>query len=156
MQRYSMKVYEVFHKTYGLQKVLLDDDDYEKLIKGKELRVKYDKTINGFYVYQGLIAVHRIITNCPKGMCVDHLNRNPLDNRKCNLKICTQRENNNNRKVRCTCKTGYPGIHQDKNTDKFITRIIYNGHRYYIGKYDTLEEAVEKQKERREQLALQL
>lgn len=150
------KIYEVFHKVYGKVEVLLDDDDYDKFIKEKPLRVKFDKTINNFYVYQNLVAVHRIITNCPKGMCVDHINRNTLDNRKCNLRVCTQQENNNNRKVRCTCKTGYPGIHIEGKTGKYITRIIYNGHRYYIGKYDTLEEAAKKQEERRSQLALQL
>ena len=150
------KIYEINSKKYGKIDVLLDDEDYDYFIKRKKLRVKYDKTINGFYVYQGLIAVHRIITSCPKGMCVDHINRNPLDNRKCNLRVCTQQENNNNRKIRCTNKTGYPGIHIDKHTGKYITRIIINRHRYYIGKYDTLEEAVEKQEERRYQLALRL
>ena len=35
-----MKIYKVFNKIYGLQKVLLDDYDYENLIKGKELREK--------------------------------------------------------------------------------------------------------------------
>lgn len=150
------KVYTINPNKYGNIDVLLDDEDYEKFIKEKPLRVKFDKTINNFYVYQELQAVHRIITNCPKGMCVDHINRNPLDNRKCNLRICTQQENNNNRKVRCTCKTGYPGIHIEGRTGKYITRIIHNGHRYYIGKYNTLEEAVRKQEERRSQLALQL
>ena len=150
------KIYEVFHKVYGKVEVLLDDDDYDKFIKEKPLRVKFDKTINNFYVYQNLVAVHRIITKCPQGMCVDHINRNTLDNRKCNLRVCTQQENNNNRKVRCTCKTGYPGIHIEKETGKYITRIIFDGVRYYIGKYNTLEEAIKKQTERRKQLALQL
>lgn len=151
-----VKEYIINSEKYGRQVVLLDDEDYDKIILGKPLRLKYDKTINGFYVYRSLEAIHRIITNCPKGLCVDHINHNTLDNRKENLKVCTQKENNNNRKVRCTNKTGYPGIHIDKKTGKYITRIIVDSRRYYIGKYNTLEEAVMKQKERREQLALQL
>lgn len=151
-----VKEYVINSEKYGRQVVLLDDDDYDKIIIGKPLRLKYDKTINGFYVYRNLEAIHRIITNCPKGLCVDHINHNTLDNRKENLKVCTQKENNNNRRVRCTNKTGYPGIHIDKRTGKYITRIIIDSKRYYIGKYNTLEEAVNKQKERRDQLALQL
>lgn len=41
---------------------------------------------------------HFIIGHPPKGMTVDHLNRNPLDNRLCNLRFATYSENNKNRK----------------------------------------------------------
>jgi len=42
------------------------------------------------------ISLHRFIMNCPKGMVVDHINGNPLDNRRENLRICTMVENNQN------------------------------------------------------------
>ena len=35
------------------------------------------------------IRLHREITNCPRGLEVHHINRNPLDNRRYNLQICT-------------------------------------------------------------------
>lgn len=39
------------------------------------------------------IAMHRVITNCPVDLVVDHLNGDGLDNRRCNLEIVDQKEN---------------------------------------------------------------
>lgn len=43
------------------------------------------------------IRMHRFIMNCPKELEVDHINRNPLDNRRCNLRIVTSKQNAKNR-----------------------------------------------------------
>lgn len=39
------------------------------------------------------VLMHRVLTNCPKGMVVDHLNHDGLDNRMFNLRVCTYSEN---------------------------------------------------------------
>ena len=40
--------------------------------------------------------IHNIIMKPPKGFVIDHINGLPIDNRKCNLRICTQAENAQN------------------------------------------------------------
>lgn len=38
-------------------------------------------------------GLHRVILNAPDFMVVDHINGNPLDNRRKNLRLCSQSEN---------------------------------------------------------------
>jgi hypothetical protein len=45
----------------------------------------------------GVILMHRLIAGAPKGMWVDHVNRNRLDNRRGNLRVCTPQQNACNR-----------------------------------------------------------
>jgi HNH endonuclease len=76
-------------------------------------------TINvmgGYYAMRrtetgGSIYLHRYLLDAPDGMVVDHINHNTLDNRRQNLRICTNQENNENRNgAYTTSKTGIRGV----------------------------------------------
>jgi hypothetical protein len=54
------------------------------------------------------IPLARFVMNAQKGQIVDHKNRNPLDNRRCNLRFVTKRQNNLNKK--CNNGTGFFGV----------------------------------------------
>ncbi|MBM3536051.1 MAG: endonuclease [Alphaproteobacteria bacterium] len=43
------------------------------------------------------LFMHRVITGAPKGLDVDHINGNGLDNRRANLRICTRSQNLQNK-----------------------------------------------------------
>lgn len=49
------------------------------------------------YILGGQKLMHRVIMDTPKGLVVDHLNHVKWDNRKVNLKNCTNSENSSNK-----------------------------------------------------------
>lgn len=51
------------------------------------------------------LFMHRVILNAPKGMETDHINGDGLDNRRCNLRICTTSENQQNQRVQSRAKS---------------------------------------------------
>ena len=87
------------------------------------------------------IMLHREILNCPKGRQVDHINGNTLDNRKENLRICTNAENRRNCKLSKNSTTGFKGVHWHSGMKKYQARIAVNGRRYSLGFYETAKEA---------------
>lgn len=85
------------------------------------------------------IALHREIMKTPTGMYTDHINRDPLDNRKSNLRICTQSENQANRTVSRNNKLGIKGVIFSKN--RFVASVKFQGKRKSLGSFKTVEEA---------------
>lgn len=80
--------------------------------------------------------VHGLI---PKRMVIDHINGDPWDNRLCNLRCITTRQNTRNRGVSYTSKTGVSGVHMVRG--RFRARIRINRATINIGYFDTLDKA---------------
>ena len=95
---------------------IVDDEDLEELNK-----FKWCVTFNGAKYYacrmpsrklgkRKVILMHRQLTNAPPGMDVDHINGNPLDNRRENLRVCSHADNQKNTNRRSRNKSGYKGV----------------------------------------------
>ena len=91
--------------------------------------------------------LHRLVMNAPKGMVVDHINHNGLDNRKSNLRICTNQENICNCEIPKNNKSGCKGVYWAKDKNKWTVQVTINNKTIYIGRYTNLEEAIEARKE---------
>ena len=89
---------------YGYRRVQLYND-------GKQQTVKIHR----------LIAIH-FIPNPENKREVDHINRNKLDNRICNLRWSTRVENNNNKGIMNTNKSGHKYISYCKSRNMWVYR----------------------------------
>lgn len=82
--------------------------------------------------------MHRELLNAPKGMAVDHINHDKLDNRRSNLRLCTIGQNNRNMRMN---KHGFKGVSWDTARGRFKATISVNNKSMNIGRFDTAEEA---------------
>lgn len=90
--------------------------------------------------------LHRVIMNAGPDQQVDHINRNKSDNRRENLRLCSNYQNSlNKEKLRAkTASSGYKGVNclRFESTKKpWIARITINGARKYLGCFETEIEA---------------
>lgn len=69
----------------------IDTEDLEKILSISNT-FSFNVQPDGYALF-GNLLVHRIVTDCPAGLVVDHINHFRWDNRKVNLKICTRAEN---------------------------------------------------------------
>ena len=82
--------------------------------------------------------MHRAIMDAPPGMQVDHINGDTLDNRRCNLRLCTNGQNKQN--SRGSRKSSpYKGVILSHG--RWVASIRRNGRTIYLGQYGTPEDA---------------
>jgi len=88
------------------------------------------------------VRMHREIMNAPDGVLVDHRNRNPLDNRRANLRLATHSQNMQNRgKKRCKTSSRFVGVCFDKESELWRASIRYQKKRIFLGRFDSEIEA---------------
>lgn len=130
-------------KILGNYGVIIDKEDLEKVMQYRWYIAKND---NGYYAKTNIkegqkfksTYMHRLLKDCPKNRVIDHRNGNGLDNRKCNLKICTQKENTNNQKLSSNNTSGYRNICWNRINKTWDVQIKHKR----IGQYNELKDAV--------------
>ena len=106
----------------------VDDSDYDALVNYKWhlSRDGYARRQNKIAGLPTMIRMHREIMQAPNEMQVDHINRDPLDNRRENLRLATCRQNAFNRSR--TRKTGERvGVYYRKNRDHWRAFYVIDG-----------------------------
>jgi len=122
---------------------LVDAEDYEQLNKHKwhaqcnnNGNWYANRTVWTKDKSQITVRMHREILNVPKGMQVDHINHDGLDNCRQNLRLCTRSQNaanqRNYRKRKTSC---FKGIYWSTKAKKWHVSICCQERRLYLGMY---------------------
>lgn len=115
--------------------VIIDIDDFEKHFKNKKIGITHG------YAICEKSEIQKIIMDTNE--LVDHINLNPLDNRKCNLRIADKSKNAINCDIRANNKSGFTGVSFNKIIGKWRAYISINGKRIELGHFENLKDAVE-------------
>jgi len=116
--------------------VIVDPQDYEELSRhkwcacskrgGMVYAMRRDKKGRTIYM-------HRQIAGAKRGSTVDHKNCRIWDNRRCNLRVCTQRQNQMNKGPHGGT-SGFVGVYP--RGDQWEAGITSRGRHYYLGRFD--------------------
>lgn len=129
---------------------IVDDEDYENLNRFKWYlsntgyamhSIHLGKDSDGKYKHKN-ISMHRLINKTPKGMDTDHINHNTLDNRKCNLRTVSRKQNHWNMKTREDSKSGFRGVSWLRSRKRWRVRIMVNYKEIYVGRFKELSDAI--------------
>lgn len=134
----------------GINYFYFDLEDYDKI---KDYCWSF---ANNYVVANSLnkkcnIRMHRLIMGVSDDKLVDHKKHNPYDNRKKNLRVVTQAQNTRNiKRNRDMTNKRYVGVQQ--RGKKYRAQINFDNNRYYLGTFDTFEEAVKARQQAEEKL----
>lgn len=115
---------------------IVDAADYERVsrhtwcARGSGRRAYACSSINGRQVF-----LHRFLMNPPTGMVVDHIDGNCLNNRRCNLRICTTQQNIWNSRPKGK-SSQYKGVCRDRGRRRWVVYVQHNGHNWYMGRFE--------------------
>ena len=88
------------------------------------------------------VHMHRMIMKPPKGMVVDHINCDGLDNRRANLRFATRQQNKcNTRPISRRCSSKYKGVFWARDRCKWRAVVTSKGKRMNLGAFDNEVEA---------------
>ena len=137
--------------TNEVGRTKIDKDDYEKF---KDCKLYMRKNNNKGYAYFSIrgtskkITVHRFLMGFANekysiDQVVDHINGDSLDNRKTNLRICSQHQNSQNgRKKDKIVGIKYIKSYNGTNKGKWSAQICSNYKTIHLGYYDNKNEAI--------------
>jgi len=127
---------------------IVDSCDYEILSQytwsfSKGRHTDYAITWKG----KKYMRMHQMIMKPNRGLVVDHINGDGLDNRRDNLRVCTTAENSRNRNLKSTNKSGVTGVFWCKGVKKWTAQITVNYKAKHLGYFKEISDAIKSRKD---------
>lgn len=122
----------------------VDLADIEK-VKYHKWRLSHNHVVTEQPAIRQQRELSHIVLDIPKGQdstVVDHIDGNPLNNCRNNLRICTQGQNTITERNDDTNTSGFSGISYDSRRNRYSPEIRVGDARCHLGRYYTKEEAV--------------
>jgi hypothetical protein len=117
---------------------IVDDDDLELVSKYAWQAAASGSGVGLVYAVTRL-RMHRLIIQAPSGMMVDHINGDTLDNRRSNLRLCTNAENQQNTASR-KGSSRFKGVSFNARRKKWYGTFLHMGKFVYCGAWDDEEQ----------------
>lgn len=144
--------------TYGIgwsvQKrlFLFDKDDYDLIRKYNWCHNTQGYLVSFDTKTKKFIYLHRLIMGVSNSkQVVDHINHHTYDNRKENLRVCSQRENIMNCKVGKNNTSGITGVMYHQLLNKWYASITIHSRTINLGYYEKIEDAIKARKNAEQQ-----
>jgi len=100
--------------------------------------IAHTSMVNG---KRNTVSMHRLILNAPKGVQVDHDDGNGLNNKRRNIRLATNQQNQRNRKPGSNQSSKFKGVSLDKRHGTWKAYIIVDGKNIWLGQHKTEEDA---------------
>jgi len=81
--------------------------------------------------------MHRVIMGVKKGLFIDHINSDGLDNRKANLRICTMTQNNQHNQGNRNSSSKFTGVCWQKVSKKWVAHIGHGRKIIHLGSLES-------------------
>lgn len=126
---------------------IIDDEDFERLSKFTWTINSFQTVINRWYQIKERNRWHsEAVSLASEVMCKprvmhDHINRNPFDNRKENIRECTVSQNSINKPKQLGFTSKFKGVSWDKDSKKWFSKVQCKRKQYALGRFITEIEA---------------
>ena len=141
--------YGVGWTTNTNKEFYFDLEDFDK-IKNYSWHENKDGYIRTTYPKDTSLFMHRLVMNAPDDMVVDHKKHKLYDNRKSELRLCTNSENQMNANISKNNTSGHTGVFYHKNRDGWVASIGIDNEVIYLGIYHNIEDAISARREAEE------
>lgn len=127
----------------------IDADVYERLVAEGLSKWSAQKVGKRYYVSRtvnrkGKLYLHRWIMDAPRGLVIDHIDNDPLNNTRENLRICYHRDNARNKPGkanRLLAGFNFKGVGKFKNGASWSAQIQIGGEHVCLGRFEHAADA---------------